>query len=248
MAEPVGPAGACEVLRELKRDLLGRIELVRGGPGLLVRRCPTATPLVGLVAAALARREQRALRTLDRIDGVPRAVALDGPGRGRGAFRSWIEGTPLSVVGELRTDFFDRLDALVAQLHARGVCHNDLHKEGNILVRPGGAPALIDFQLASVHVRRGREFQKRAAEDVRQVRKHRAVYSRGMDGDAPVLPAPRARTLSRLWRRTWKPFYNRLMRVTGLRRWVASGEPSRRRDDWPRWVEAPVDPAERGRS
>lgn len=224
-----------DVVRLLKRDQLGRVELLSTEVGAVVCRRPTAVPVIGWIAAALARREQRALCALAAIDGVPRAVELQG--LRRCACRSWIDGEPLSVVRELRTDFFDRLDALVEDLHSHGVCHNDLHKEGNIVVRPDGTPALLDFQLASVHARRGREFDKRAAEDLRHVRKHRAVYVRAMGGATPVLTAPRPRTISRVWRRTWKPFYNRLMRLTGLRRWLASGEPDRRRNEWPRWVE-----------
>jgi RIO-like serine/threonine protein kinase len=33
-------------------------------------------------------------------------------------------------------------------LHERGVTHNDLHKEANVIVRPDGSPGLIDFQLS----------------------------------------------------------------------------------------------------
>lgn len=233
-----------KVERVLKRDLLGVVELRHTDAGLVVGRRPTLVPVVGWIASALARREQRALRVLAGLDGVP--AALSGASPRRLFARGWIEGEPLSVVKELRTDFFDLLDALVARIHACGVCHNDLHKEGNILVRPDGTPAILDFQLASIHDHRAREFGRRAAEDLRHVRKHRAAYVRAMGGEVAVLGAPPPRTISRVWRRTWKPVYNRLMRLTGLRRWLASGEPGRRRHEWPKWVEVASRPGNGG--
>jgi serine/threonine protein kinase len=43
---------------------------------------------------------------------------------------------------------FERLTRLVAQMHARGVVHNDLRKRDNILVAPDGSPVLIDFNAS----------------------------------------------------------------------------------------------------
>ncbi|MBK7877823.1 MAG: hypothetical protein IPJ77_19245 [Planctomycetes bacterium] len=89
-----------------------------------------------------------ALRSLDGR--VPRARDV--------LLRSWIEGEALHLAPSLPADFFDHLDALVLALHARGVCHNDLHKEQNVVVGARGFPELVDFQLASVHARGGRVF------------------------------------------------------------------------------------------
>lgn len=49
---------------------------------------------------------------------------------------------------DLDPAFYDRLEACVAALHARGVVHFDLRHRSNILVAPGGAPVLIDFASA----------------------------------------------------------------------------------------------------
>ncbi|MFW6156955.1 MAG: hypothetical protein ACOC7J_06530, partial [Armatimonadota bacterium] len=38
--------------------------------------------------------------------------------------------------------------ALIAQLHGRGVAHGDLEKLDNILIRPDGQPAIVDFAAA----------------------------------------------------------------------------------------------------
>ena len=124
---------------------------------------------------------------------------------------------------------------------------NDLHKEPNILVLPDGRPALIDFQLASVHVsRESRSFRVRQAEDLRHVDKHRRRYERR---GAPKTERDRAgRTkrslLSAGWRRLGKPVYNGI--VHGLFG-QPSSEPRRPESGpWPEWV-APLSPAAAGR-
>ena len=65
---------------------------------------------------------------------------------------------------------------LLRRLHRRGVCHNDLAKEPNILVSDSGEPAFIDFQLASAHPRRGRLFRLLAYEDIRHLLKHKRTF------------------------------------------------------------------------
>jgi predicted unusual protein kinase regulating ubiquinone biosynthesis (AarF/ABC1/UbiB family) len=40
---------------------------------------------------------------------------------------------------------FERLESLVAQMHARGVAHCDLRSPSNILVDDAGRPYLVDF-------------------------------------------------------------------------------------------------------
>jgi Phosphotransferase enzyme family len=230
------------VERVLKRDVLGRVELVRLGAGLAVRRVPTRVPIVAAIARLLQARERRALRVLAGLPGVTQL--LDHRSSLRSAqLRSWLPGQPLALADPLPRDFFERLEELVRSVHTRGVCHNDLHKEGNILVGDDGRPALIDFQLASVHGRRGRSFRVRAAEDLRHVGKHRSIYCRRMGVDVPDDGrVARASTAARLWRRLVKPVYNGLTRKTGLRARFDSGEPRRRSDgSWPSWTD-PVGP------
>ena len=50
----------------------------------------------------------------------------------------------------LRPDgrFFPELARTLAEVHARGMAHNDLSKPENVLVRADGRPVLIDFQIA----------------------------------------------------------------------------------------------------
>ena len=225
-----------------KRDALGRVELVREGGALLVRRVATGgrLPFSRRVARALLCREGRALRALEGVPGVARVLAQS---RDDGALlRSFLPGTPLCQARELPRDFFERLEELVRALHERGVCHNDLHKEGNVLVGEDGYPNLVDFQLASVHVRRGRTFAVRAHEDLRHVWKHRSNYLRALGEPDPLRSEPRRSIVAGTWRRLGKPLYRRVRRWAWLQDDLASGEARRGKDGpWPSWS-APVGP------
>lgn len=244
----------------LKEDGLGRVERLEVGGERFVRRvaCGGRAPLSRRIARVLARREQRALDALSGLADVPRPVpptrssagslpgelrrwpSADGrvPAPRDVALRTWLDGTPLHRARHLPFDFFDELERLVRALHARGVCHNDLHKEQNVLVQPSGRPALVDFQLASVHRRRGRTFRVRAHDDLRHVRKHLRRYVR--DGRGPAELAERVRTTARprrsilaaLWRRAGKPVYNLATRTV----FPKDSEPRRASSGpWPTW-------------
>ncbi len=246
------------LVRVLKSDVLGRVELLDGPRGLVVRRVASGGPAPGsgALARALARRERAALVELEGLAEVPRllsgadyagAPSADGtvPRAETVLLRTWIEGQPLYAASELPRDYFERLEELVRALHERGVCHNDLHKEANVLVGADGRPGLIDFQLASVHRRRGALFASRAREDLRHVAKHRAVYERALGpgtpgkspADVPRMPGRGA--IAAAWMTLAKPLYNRV--VHG---WLAlERREGRRSGEWPRWV-APVGPRE----
>ena len=239
-----GMAAEWAVERVLKRDALGRVELVTRNGVRAVRRvaCGGRLPLSRAVARVLLARERRALGALDGLAGVAR-VLDDGNDDGNEAgvlLRGFVPGVPLCLATTLPRDFFERLEELARALHAHGVCHNDLHKEANVLVGDDGYPALVDFQLASVHRRRGRAFDVRAREDLRHVWKHRAHYLRGLgEPDAPHALPPRS-FVAEAWRRCAKPLVRRLTRALGDE--LASGEARRAKDAaWPRWS-APVGP------
>lgn len=236
------------VVRVLKQDALGRIELVRCGEALAVRRLALGgkLPFSRRVARMLLAREERALRALAGLAGVARVLARASDG---GALvRSFLPGTPLCLATELPRDFFERLEELVLALHERGVCHNDLHKEANVLVGTDGYPGLVDFQLASRHARRGRTFRVRAREDLRHVWKHRSHYLRALGEADPLRAAPPARSaLAEGWRRFGKPLYRRVTSAAALREELGGAEPRRGKDGpWPCWS-APVGPRVRSR-
>lgn len=124
--------------------------------------------------------EEAALRQLDGLDGVPRVLAR--PGRDR-LLMSWIEGTPLRGAGRgVPEAFFSALEDLLDAMHARGVAQADIGS-GDVLVRPDGTPALVDFAVA---VRRGKlvPLWKSFASAVRHDR-HRLGRLRGRFGASP---------------------------------------------------------------
>ncbi len=229
------------VVRELKRDVFGRVELVRlEAEQLAIRRvaCGSRVPGSKFVARRLLAREQRALLRLEGLEGVPRLLEAS---RGE-LIRSYQSGVALPQTDELALDFFERLAELVGEVHARGVCHNDLHKEQNVIVGSDGRPALVDFQLASTHRSATRLRASREREDLRHVEKHRRRYlrdGRGPAGSEFVLaaePPLRRSFTARLWRRTLKPVYVFITRKL-LR---ARDAEARRRSDgtWPCWTAA----------
>jgi len=244
-----------QVTLELKNDQMGLVERVDGPAGPVVRRVARGggIPGSGVVARVLMRRERRALVRLVDVTGVARLVvdeayaaapSKDGrvPNRKHVLMRSWVDGKPLQEATELPEDFFELVEELVRELHANGVCHNDLHKEANILVGDDGYPALVDFQLASVHEGDDRNFRVRTKEDMRHVEKHRWKYhSRGghsKSGEPRRTPKRRS-ILAHLWLRVGKPPYmfitRRLFGYTGGER----GRP--KTGPWPAWT-APIGP------
>jgi RIO-like serine/threonine protein kinase len=99
------------------------------------------------VGRLLLRRELRALQRLEGIDGVPqRAFRVDADA----IAAEFIPGDTLGQVRpeDMDTGFFIALERLLDAVHARGVVHLDTRGTGNMLRRPDGQPALIDFQAS----------------------------------------------------------------------------------------------------
>ena len=94
----------------------------------------------------MADREVRHYRLLQDLENVPRLLGRVG----KSAFaHSWVEGNDLlDQKDRLPDDFFDRLEALVAAVHAQGMAYIDMNKPDNVLVGSDGRPVLIDFQIS----------------------------------------------------------------------------------------------------
>lgn len=105
-----------------------------------------------IVGPLLLRREAAVLARLKGIDGIAgeaffvdrQALAirfLEGSGLVR---KKGVNRSPVDLA------YMERLEALVDEMHARGVAHLDLRGTGNFIIRPDGTPGLIDFQSAVI--------------------------------------------------------------------------------------------------
>jgi predicted Ser/Thr protein kinase len=138
--------------RELLRDgrfANARVERVRiDGADWIFKDFSTRAIVVRhTVGRFLLRREVRALRRLEGIDGVPsQAFRVD-------AFAMaarYVPGRSLARVApaEVGTPYLAALEALLGEVHARGIVHLDTRGGGNLLMQPDGRPGIIDFQAA----------------------------------------------------------------------------------------------------
>lgn len=204
----------------------------------LVRDPALALRLAGRVPQAVPEAWIRGARSVLEAPRSPGAPSPARPGllRGEWVGRSYLPGATLDRSPLLSRRYFELLEGLLAELHALGLRHNDLHKEQNLLVLPDGSPALIDFQLASWHPRPGRGARIRAAEDLRHVRKIARRYLARDPNRIGALPPPGRRSLlAAAWLRCGKPIYKLITR--GLLGW-RDGERGRAPDAaFPRWVD-----------
>lgn len=201
----------------LKRDLFSETQKghMAGAPSSpVIRRVVTAAPWwTRPLAWLLARREIAALSAVSGIDGMPQLLEVDR----NGLCRTWSEGAPLHLARPADRVWYSDAFRLLRALRRAGITHNDLAKPQNWLVTPDGRAALIDFQLASRHRRRGALYRLMAYEDFRHLLKQMKAF-------APELMTPTARRVlarrsapSRIWMATGKKLYNLLTR--GLFRW-----------------------------
>ncbi len=160
------------------------------------------------VAWTLARREIRALRAVQGIEGCPLLVRVDRTG----LLRSWTRGTPLQLAKPTDPAWYRDARRLLREMRRAGVTHNDIAKPQNWLMTPEGRAAVIDFQLASVHRRRGKLFRVMAREDLRHLLKQKRAY-------APRLLTPSEKRMlaqkalpARIWMATGKRLYNYITR------------------------------------
>jgi RIO-like serine/threonine protein kinase len=187
----------------LKQDLFGTVRIAGTDLPHVVRDTTHARWWLRWLARHLARREARALRTLDGLQGVPRLLSAD---RHR-LTREWIEGQPMHRARPTDPRYFRSALILLRRLHRRGVAHNDLAKETNWLVTPAGEPALVDFQLAHCTRKRGAFFRMLAHDDLRHLLKHKRTYLPATltARERSILAHPSV--LARLWMGTGKRVY-----------------------------------------
>ena len=93
----------------------------------------------------LCRHEMAILKSLQGIEGVPRLI---GSYYDTGMLYEYIKGCSLDEKPQLPDDFFDRLEALLRQIHAHHIAYIDMNKRGNILLGTDNQPYMIDFQIS----------------------------------------------------------------------------------------------------
>lgn len=199
------PDNAANEIKALKADSFGRVVLMRGERGVFVRRDLTTSPWwLRVPARLLARREARALQRLRGQAATPQLLAWNG----RFLDRSYMEGAAM-YLRPPRGDaaWFRAAHRLLQQLHRRGVAHNDLAKEANWLVLEDGSPAIIDFQLATLHHPRSKMMRLLAREDLRHLLKHKRMYCRERLTPTELRLLKKQSWLRNLWFRTGKPVY-----------------------------------------
>ncbi len=132
-----------------KHDFFAATGLYEGSAGLAVLklgRCHGAGPLpLKWVGRFLARREVTLYARVQDLRGVPRLMGRVGD---TGFMHAFVPGHPLQRREMVGDTFFDELQTLLAEIHARHMAYVDLNKRQNILVGEDGRPHLIDFQIS----------------------------------------------------------------------------------------------------
>ena len=100
---------------------------------------------VAWLGSFLLDHERAIYAALAGIEGVPRWAGRIGEAA---CAIEYVDAVPLDHVGPPPEGFFDRLRAILDQIHARGVGYCDANKRSNILVGPDGGAFLIDFQIS----------------------------------------------------------------------------------------------------
>ncbi len=150
MPSAVECAGRILTHREtFKHDFFAATGLYEDAQGQVVVKINRVQGLGGIplqwIGWFLARREIRHYQVAQGIEGIP---ALIGPVGATGMAHAFVPGCPLGRYEAVNDQFFDRLEAMLAELHRRDMAYVDLNKRQNILLGEDGRPHLIDFQIS----------------------------------------------------------------------------------------------------
>ena len=202
--KPFDRAALAAAERQLLRDgrfANARVERVRiaGADWIFKDFASRAFFVRHTVGRFLLRREVRALRRLEGLHGIPSQVfrvdAVSMAAR-------FVPGRALADIpnGPVASDYLVALEALLRQVHARGLVHLDTRGGGNLLIGPDGLPGIIDFQ-AALSTRWMPRSLRRWLEDMDLS----GVYKKWQRWQPDTLGAARLESLDRLnrWRRWW---------------------------------------------
>ncbi|WP_306152664.1 serine/threonine protein kinase [Roseovarius sp. MMSF_3281] len=175
---------------------------------VVLRKLDTVPVYAKPIAWALARKEIKGLRAVQGIEGCPILVRVDKTG----LLRSWTKGTPLQLAKPTDPAWYRDAKRLLREMRRAGVTHNDIAKPQNWLMTPDGRAAVIDFQLASRHRRRGKLFRVMAREDLRHLLKQKRAYAPQLLTPSETRMLTQKALPSRIWMATGKRFYNFITR------------------------------------
>ncbi len=216
----------------LKRDVFSETWLghAPGAPDdkRVLRRLDTVPWYARPISRALARREVRGLAAVTGIRGCPTLIRADA----QGLLRDWAAGTPLQLARPSHRAWYDDARRILREMRRRGVTHNDIAKPQNWLMTPDGRAAVIDFQLASVHRRRGLLFRLMAREDLRHLLKQKRNFARHLLTPSEWRMLHHKALPTRIWLATGKRLYKFITRR--LMHWSDSeGDENRIAQDGP---------------
>lgn len=184
------------------------------------RRSPA--PVRGTLGRIIAYREARNLRVLSGLPGVPRFLRMPDPWS---VEMTWLDAEPLPERKKsMEPEWFDRLGALLREMHARGLNYGDLRRKNLLRSRVDGSPCLVDFAQC-MHAPDARSLfhrivMRRAFEvDDSTLLKLKKWYVGGprltADERVRVRRVPRHLQIGRVLK---KQVYSRAMRLLGMKR------------------------------
>jgi RIO-like serine/threonine protein kinase len=135
-----------ELLAEARNETKAEVFLVqRDGRNVVVKTIARRRGFARFVAGILLRREGRMLRRIAGAPGVPALIEETDDS----LVLEWKEGDTLFKRRKLGVspETGERIEALIAGLHARGFAHGDIGRR-DVLVASDGSVALVDFATA----------------------------------------------------------------------------------------------------
>jgi hypothetical protein len=142
--------GTWRLTRTVKHDFWAATGFYENGAGeRAVLKIGRTEPFAGFplewTGRFLCAREMRFYGALADLPNVPAVIGKVGR---TGFLHAFVPGEPLSRERPVADGFFVNLQALMQEIHRRGIAYVDANKPENILVGADGLPHLIDFQIS----------------------------------------------------------------------------------------------------
>jgi hypothetical protein len=152
---------------EVNRSHQGTLHLLRHADPPLIVKVPGGRGPTRWMRTWMLRREHRAYRRLDGVEGIPRCLGLV---RGPGLVLTYHEGVQrrLAEIDDLEA-FYAELLEIVRAMHRRGVVHGDLARRNNVLVLDRRHPLVLDLGMSIVRKAGFRPFNRLLFSFARQV-------------------------------------------------------------------------------